>query len=107
MVSLKNCWEIKECGRENGGSKEKELGECIASRENLGHHCWAIAGTLCGGEVQGTSAQKQDTCMNCEVYKMYHPITGREGDLAEEYYSDERGRYQALMHERFVERAKR
>ena len=46
---LKNCWEMRGCGRERGGSRAKDLGECIASREQLGHSCWAIAGTLCGG----------------------------------------------------------
>ena len=37
-----------------------ELGECVASREGLGHSCWMIAGTLCDGTVQGTAAQKHE-----------------------------------------------
>ncbi|OIP23129.1 hypothetical protein AUK22_10000 [bacterium CG2_30_54_10] len=54
--SMKNCWEIKKCGRETGGPKSKELGVCVAAREELGHSCWMIAGTLCGGAVQGSVA---------------------------------------------------
>ena len=34
---MKNCWEIKKCGRETGGPKSKELGVCVAAREELGH----------------------------------------------------------------------
>lgn len=75
-MALPNCWEMKECGREKAGKKVAELGECIASQEGLGHSCWAIAGTLCGGVVQGTVAQKERNCMGCEVYKTYHRTLG-------------------------------
>ena len=34
------------CGREAGGAKVAELGECIVSKEGFGHSCWGIAGTL-------------------------------------------------------------
>lgn len=74
-----NCWEIKKCGREAGGLKVAELGACPASVEaktdginsgrNGGRCCWAIAGTLCGGRVQGTFASKQLNCNSCEFYK--------------------------------------
>lgn len=63
MSQFKNCWEHKQCGREKGGAKVAELGECIASTNGLGHSCWAIAGTLCGGTVQGTAAQKEQNCL--------------------------------------------
>ena len=55
---LENCWEILNCGRERGGPNVMELGECIAAKQGLGHSCWAIAGTLCGGTVQGRGAEK-------------------------------------------------
>jgi hypothetical protein len=29
-----------------------------------------IAGTLCGGKVQGDYAQKYKSCINCEFYKL-------------------------------------
>ncbi|MCK5023862.1 MAG: hypothetical protein KAS04_06815 [Candidatus Aenigmarchaeota archaeon] len=74
-----NCWEIKKCGREPGGSKVAELGTCpaatdttsdgINSGKNSGRICWAIAGTFCGGKVQGDFAQKSISCMTCEVFK--------------------------------------
>lgn len=74
----KNCWEIKECGREPRGAKAKEWGICPAATKtevngihggkNGGRCCWAIAGTLCGGKVQGSFASKISTCLNCECY---------------------------------------
>lgn len=76
----KNCWEVLNCGREIGGVKVQEMGVCPASKDttadglnggkNGGRICWAISGTFCGGQVQGTHAQKQATCMACEVYRM-------------------------------------
>lgn len=71
-----NCWEHKKCGRQPGGHKEKELGVCPVTvhRELDGAHegtaggraCWAIAGSLCGGRVQGTYAQKLANCWRCD-----------------------------------------
>ncbi len=62
-MKKKNCWEYKRCGREPGGVKVHELGECKAATEekldgvhdgeNGGRACWVIAGTMCGGKVQG------------------------------------------------------
>jgi hypothetical protein len=63
-----NCWEFKKCGREKGGAKEKELGVCPAW-PNHGRLCARIAGTLCGGKVQGSFAVKLSNCMACEFYK--------------------------------------
>jgi hypothetical protein len=74
-----NCWEVKKCGREPGGLNTKELGICPAAIEirvnrvnsgkNGGRCCWTVAGTLCGGKVQGSAALKTMNCMNCEFYK--------------------------------------
>jgi len=57
-MELLNCWEIKKCGRQRGGKKEDHLGVCIASKEGMGHSCWAVAGTLSGGKIQGKFAKK-------------------------------------------------
>ncbi|MEW6602095.1 MAG: two-CW domain-containing protein [Nitrospirota bacterium] len=83
-----NCWEIKKCGREVGGVKTRELGVCPAamdsssnganSGKNGGRICWAIAGTFCGGKVQGDFAQKQVSCMACEVFKQIKQEEGAE-----------------------------
>lgn len=74
-----NCWEFKKCGREPGGAKVVELGICPATVDfsseglnggkNAGRICWAVAGTFCGGKVQGSFAQKRMSCLNCDFFK--------------------------------------
>ena len=87
---LENCWEIKDCGRQSGGGNVTELGECVASKQGLGHSCWAIAGTLCGGSVQGSVAQKQGNCMSCNVYGLYNRRLGSKGkEIAVEFPQEE------------------
>lgn len=86
-MSKKNCWEVKNCGRQPGGEKVSELGECLAATDkvadginggtNGGRICWAISGTFCGGKKQGTFAQKQVSCMSCPVYLA---VSKEEGD---------------------------
>ena len=66
-----NCWEFKKCGREGGGTKADELGVCPAYPDH-GQHCARIAGTLCGGKVQGEHAAKLASCMQCEFYQSDH-----------------------------------
>jgi len=71
-----NCWEFKKCGRQPGGHKVAGLGVCPATMftdldgahggKNAGRACWAIAGSLCGGKIQGTYAQKLHNCWRCE-----------------------------------------
>jgi hypothetical protein len=77
MASRANCWEVKQCGRQPGGAKAAELGVCSAATasvggvnggRNAGRICWALAGTLCGGKVQGSFAQKVANCMKCEFF---------------------------------------
>ena len=72
----KNCWEHKKCGRQPGGNKAEELGICPVTTykeldgahegRNAGRACWAIAGSLCGGKIQGTYAQKLHNCWRCD-----------------------------------------
>jgi hypothetical protein len=79
-MASQNCWEFKKCGREPGGAKASELGVCPASTDrrvdrmnngvNGGRVCYAVTGTLCGGQVQGTFALKLANCMECEFYKL-------------------------------------
>ena len=76
---LQNCWEYKQCGREPGGAKVDELGVCPVPQEqsvnginrgkNAGRVCWTVSGSLCGGQVQGSFAQKQENCLKCDFYK--------------------------------------
>jgi len=83
----RNCWEVMKCGREEGGPKAAELGVCVASTDaaheginggmHAGRYCWKVSGTLCGGKVQGTHAQKVSNCVKCEFFKL---VREEEGD---------------------------
>jgi hypothetical protein len=80
MMAKANCWEFKKCGRQPGGAKASELGICAAATvtqanglnggKNGGRVCWAIAGTLCGGQIQGSYATKLTNCMQCDFHKL-------------------------------------
>lgn len=77
-ASKKNCWEYKNCGRQPGGSRTKELGICPVTEyqelhgahdgKNAGRACWVVAGSLCGGQIQGTYAQKLANCWRCDFF---------------------------------------
>ncbi len=45
----------------------KQIGCPSYKAENL--RCWQVAGTFCGGRVQGYFAQKYGDCRHCEVYQ--------------------------------------
>ena len=94
---LLNCWEIKKCERQKGGKKENELGECIASKEGMGYSCWAVAGTLCDGKIQGATAQKIVYCTSCEVYQIYNRSKGELGKLVAKTYPKEDAKYYNIM----------
>lgn len=74
-----NCWEYKKCGREPGGKNVTELGVCPAATakgmdgmhrgDNAGRACWVIAGTYCGGVIQGVYAAKIKDCAACDFFK--------------------------------------
>ena len=34
--------------------------------KNAGRACWVVAGSLCGGAIQGTYAQKLANCWRCD-----------------------------------------
>jgi hypothetical protein len=83
-----NCWEAMKCGRQPGGENAEQLGICSAALpneefegvnkgEHCGRFCWAIAGTLCGGNVQGTFAKKLLACLECEFLKQVNDDEGR------------------------------
>jgi methyl-accepting chemotaxis protein len=82
-----NCWEHKKCQRQPGGDKTHELGVCAAATDetfdgmnsggNAGRSCWKVSGTLCGGKVQGTFAQKSQSCVNCDFYQKVREEEGR------------------------------
>ena len=96
-MELLNCWEIKKCERQKGGKKVYELGECIASKSGMGHSCWAIAGTLCLGKIEGTFAKKVGFCTSCKVYHLYNRSNGKLGRLVQTVYPNEDAKYQKIM----------
>jgi eukaryotic-like serine/threonine-protein kinase len=81
-----NCWEYMKCGRQPGGKKAAELGVCPAATDAsfsginsgncAGRFCWAVAGTFCGGNVQGTFAEKRESCINCVFFKLVQTEEG-------------------------------
>jgi signal transduction histidine kinase len=93
----KNCWESRKCGREPGGAREAELGACPAATEtradgvndgkNGGRACWAIAGTMCGGKVEGTYASKIASCHSCGFYRGVQRDLGEETRSRSEHHS--------------------
>jgi len=63
----------------------------------MGHSCWAVAGTLCGGKIQGTTAQKIGFCTSCQVYEIYNRSKGKLGKLVKKIYPEEDTKYQNIM----------
>lgn len=96
-MEKKNCWEVKNCGRQPGGDKVSELGVCPAAiateyggingGKNGGRYCWAVAGTFCQGEIQGTFARKLSTCLACPFYLRVQQEEGRFFVLLVDDYS--------------------
>lgn len=66
-----NCWQYMQCGREVGGAKASQLGVCPAYPD-AGTRCAHVAGTLCGGRVQGSMALKLASCMRCDFFNSPH-----------------------------------
>jgi len=111
-MKKQNCWEYKKCGREPGGKKSAELGVCPATTykeldgahggENAGRACWAIAGSLCGGKIQGTYAQKLNNCWRCEFMN----LVKKEEDPTDHGFSHTRlGMEHGLKKERLAKHA--
>ncbi|MCP4115851.1 MAG: protein kinase [Desulfobacteraceae bacterium] len=83
-----NCWEYHGCGREPGGKHALDLGVCPAASDKsygginsgkcAGRFCWAVAGTFCEGEIQGTYAEKRTSCQDCDFFRM---VLAEEGTL--------------------------
>jgi hypothetical protein len=52
------CHEKMNCDEADCPGFESECGRC-----------WLVAGTFCGGEVQGKFAEKIESCTECKVFK--------------------------------------
>lgn len=74
-----NCWEFKKCERQAGERLAGELGICPASTyrslsgihggTNAGRACWVVAGTFCGAPLQGSFAQENRNCWECNFFQ--------------------------------------
>jgi nucleoside-diphosphate-sugar epimerase len=86
MSKKLNCWEYMNCGRGPKGRNIKSRGMCPAAREkrldrihggwNSGRACWVVAGTYCGGTIQGSYARKHIACKRCDFYQKVHHEEG-------------------------------
>ena len=102
-----NCWEFMKCQREPGGAKAGENGTCVAAMdssydgincgENAGRICWAVAGTCCEGEIQGTFAEKRDSCTSCPFYRLVQKEEGTSNTAHKllNYFSEEERKFLA------------
>lgn len=85
-MEMLNCWEFNKCERTPHGLHAEEFGVCPAATEkklngvhggvNAGRACWVVAGTLCGGQVQGTFAKKYATCEQCDFHQLVREQEG-------------------------------
>ncbi len=55
---LTTCYELKNC--------KKQDCPCYGKGAT---RCWQVAGTFCGGKVQGAFAKKYNNCAECDVFK--------------------------------------
>jgi len=93
-----NCWEVKKYGREKGGENDVKFGICPAAQhsqydgvnngEYAGRFCWAVAGTFCGDQVQGSYAKKLITCITCNFLKQVHIVEDRHSVLTHQEIED-------------------
>lgn len=83
-----------KCGRGPKDSREKNVEPCPVVKERRldavhggnrsGRACWVVAGTFCGGNIQGTFAQKDIACKRCDFYKK---VFAEEGAKIESNHS--------------------
>ena len=69
-MAKKNCWEHLGCHKESCAAHSEARLHGVHGGHNAGRACWVIAGTRCGGKVQGTHAEKIGNCMKCDFYLM-------------------------------------
>ena len=69
---LLRCWEHKKCAKKD-----------CPSYENDQLRCWQVAGTFCGGNVQGYFAAKYGDCRKCDVFQ--HAFDNRINSIGESF----------------------
>ena len=79
----RNCWEVKRCGREEGGKNVESHGVCPAATQecldglnngkNGGRSCWVVEDTncaSCSGMYADPCATRISTCLKCEFFEI-------------------------------------
>ncbi len=76
MCKKLNCWEFKNCGREQGGLLADTLGECPVSTSmkfdglnngvGAGRACWLIPNSACAKNRLNNTGR---SCFDCPFYK--------------------------------------
>lgn len=79
-----------KCGRGPEESRVKNVEPCPVIKEKRldlvhggirsGRACWVVAGTYCGGNIQGSFAQKNIACKRCDFFKK---VCAQEGENLE------------------------
>jgi len=77
-MAKQNCWEHLGCHKEACPAHGETRLHGVHGGHNSGRACWVVAGTRCGGKVQGDHAQKIGNCMKCDFYLM---VAREEGVL--------------------------
>ncbi|MEN8232911.1 MAG: HAMP domain-containing sensor histidine kinase, partial [Thermodesulfobacteriota bacterium] len=67
-LHYKPCWEYMQC------KQDVNHDESCPAYPHFGRICWAVAGTLCAGKIQGTFAQKIHDCHRCGYYRMMQSV---------------------------------
>lgn len=83
-----NCWEVNNCPYAWNGTAPITDSCCPASTPGkldglnngtyAGRACWAVKGTLCGGEVQGDIVEKLSSCLECDFLMRVYEEEGKQ-----------------------------
>ena len=68
LLHNKPCWEHMQC------KQDVNHDESCPAYPHFGRICWAVAGTLCAGKIQGTYAQKIHDCHRCGYYRSVQAV---------------------------------
>jgi hypothetical protein len=92
-MKKKNCWEVRNCGREVDGKNSERDGVCPAATFDLadgfcdgvngGRACSYIMGTLCSADLCKIDEDfsKERACAECDFYKELKAEHGTEMSL--------------------------
>ncbi|MGA1848415.1 MAG: two-CW domain-containing protein [Thermoplasmatota archaeon] len=90
----RNCWEYRKCGRQPGGDRVNDDGECPVSSCEVfdgrnsgkmgGRYCWRVANTKCSSQETKAVpnwASKMKDCLSCDFFDLVRKEEGEEMDI--------------------------